>query len=163
MSSGILFQERQTLASQKFWTTRRFVLALFCFAAYFFSEDRNRKDADLFLVVGTGILVISLLFIFITHYRTKIQNGSVIIDGLWSTKRVKIDLNSIISTEIVRYSPYLINNPVYNLHNKGTIRFYTRGKYAVKLVDKDGLEYVIGSQDPIELNRVIAEALASRK
>jgi hypothetical protein len=142
MSSGILFQERQTLASQKFWTTRRFVLALFCFAAYFFSEDRNRKDADLFLVVG---------------------NGSVIIDGLWSTKRVKIDLNSIISTEIVRYSPYLINNPVYNLHNKGTIRFYTRGKYAVKLVDKDGLEYVIGSQDPIELNRVIADVLASRK
>ncbi len=163
MSSGILFQERQTLASQKFWTTRRFVLALFCFAAYFFSEDRNRKDADLFLVVGTGILIISLLFIFITHYRTKIQNGSVIIDGLWSTKRVKIDLNSIISTEIVRYSPYLINNPVYNLHNKGTIRFYTRGKYAVKLVDKDGLEYVIGSQDPIELNRVIAEVLAGRK
>lgn len=157
MARHILFQERQTLGSVKFWRTRRFVLALFCFAAYFISEERNRdQEADLFLVVGTGIVLISILFIFLTHYRTIIENGSLILTGLWSTKKVKIDLSSIRKSEIVKYSPYMINNPVYNLHKKGTIRFYAYGKYAVKLTDKDGLEYVIGSQDPIELNNVIS-------
>jgi hypothetical protein len=156
MSKNALFQERQTLGSMKFWRTRRFVLALFCFAAYFVSEERNRdQEADLFLVVGAGILLISILFIFLTHYRTVVENGSLILTGLWSTKKVKIDLSSIRSTEIVKYSPFMINNPVYNLHKKGTIRFYAYGKYAVKLTDKDGLEYVIGSQDPIEFNNVL--------
>lgn len=157
MARHILFQERQTLGSVKFWRTRRFVLALFCYAAYFISEERNRdQEADLFLVVGTGIVLISILFIFLTHYRTIVENGSLILTGLWSTKKVKIDLSSIRKSEIVKYSPYMINNPVYNLHKKGTIRFYAYGKYAVKLTDKDGLEYVIGSQDPIELNNVIS-------
>jgi hypothetical protein len=162
MNKEVLFQERQTLGAQRFWTTRRFVLALFCFAAYFLSEEREREFADLFLVVGIGILFISLLFIFLTHYRTTIANGSLTLDGLWTTKKVKIDLNSIENSEIVRYSPYMINNPVYNLHKKGTIRFYAHGKYAVKLTDKDGLIYLIGSQDPIELNRVINEELRKK-
>lgn len=162
MSQPILYKERQTLGAQRFWTTRRFVLALFCFAAYFISEEQNRKDADLFLVVGCGILFISLLFIFLTHFRTTIQNKSIILDGLWSTKRVKIDINSIVSSEIIHYSPYMINNPVYNLHKKGTIRFYAYGKYAIKLTDKDGLIYMIGSQDPIELNETISKLLKEK-
>jgi hypothetical protein len=163
MARHILFQERQTLGSVKFWRTRRFVLALFCFAAYFISEERNRdQEADLFLVVGTGIVAISILFIFLTHYRTIVENGSLILTGLWSTKKVKIDLSSIRKSEIVKYSPYMINNPVYNLHKKGTIRFYAYGKYAVKLTDKDGLEYVIGSQDPIELNNVLNDSINKR-
>jgi hypothetical protein len=49
------------------------------------------------------------------------------------------------------------------LHKKGTIRFYAHGKYAVKLIDKDGLVYIIGSQDPIELDRVIKEMLKANK
>lgn len=163
MSKKALFQERQTLGSTKFWRTRRFVLALFCFAAYFVSEERHRdQEADLFLVVGAGIVVISILFMFLTHYRTVVENGSLILTGLWSTKKVKIDLSSIRSSEIVQYSPYMINNPVYNLHKKGTIRFYAYGKYAVKLVDKDGLEYVIGSQDPIEFNKVLKGLINQR-
>ncbi len=161
MNQEIKFYERQTLGARKFWGTRRFVLALFCFAAYFFSEERERQFADLFLVVGMGILFISLLFVFLTHYKTRVINGSIILDGLWSTKRVKIDLSSIVSSEIVQYSPYLINNPVYNLHKKGTIRYYAHGKYAVKLTDKDGLIYLIGSQDPIELNKVLQEEISN--
>jgi hypothetical protein len=157
MSKHVLFQERQTLGSVRFWTTRRFILALFCFAAYFVSEERDRQqDADLFLVVGLGIVLISILFIFLTHYRTVIEDRNLILTGLWSTKKVKIDLGNIVATEIVKYSPFMINNPVYNLHKKGTIRFYAYGKYAVQLTDKDGLIYLIGSQDPIEFNNVVS-------
>ncbi len=156
----VLFQERQTLGSLRFWTSWRFAVVLFCVAAYFVSEERNRhEEGDLFLVVGIGVMVISILFIFLTHYRTIVQNGSIILTGLWSTKKVKIDFGSIISSEIIKYSPFMINNPVYNLHKKGTIRFYAHGKYAVKLTDKDGLIYIIGSQDPIEMNRVINEVM----
>jgi hypothetical protein len=93
--------------------------------------------------------------VFLTHYRTVIENGSVILSAIYNTKKVKIDLNSIVSSEITPYSPFMINNPVYNLHKKGTIRFYAYGKYAVKLTDKDGLVYLIGSQDPIEFDSVV--------
>ena len=159
-----LFDERQTLGSGRFWTSWRFAVVLFCVAAYFISEESNRhEEGDLFLVVGSGVMLISILFIFLTHYRTIVQNGSLILTGLWSTKKVKIDFQSIASCEIVKYSPFFINNPVYNLHKKGTIRFYAHGKYAVKLIDKDGLVYLIGSQDPIELDRVIKEKLKEIK
>ena len=161
---NVLFDERQTLGSVRFWTSWRFAVVLFCVAAYFVSEERNRsEEGDLFLVVGTGVMLISILFIFLTHYRTIVQNGSLILTGLWSTKKVKLDFQSIDSCEIVKYSPFFINNPVYNFHKKGTIRFYAHGKYAVKLIDKDGLVYIIGSQDPIELDRVIKEMLKANK
>lgn len=160
MAKHVLYQERQTLGNIKFWTTRRFVLALFCFLAYYISEEQNRdQEADLFLVVGSGILLISIIFVFLTHFRTVIENGSLILTGIYSTKKVKIDLSNIVSSEIVRYSPFMINNPVYNLHKKGTIRFYAYGKYAVNITDKDGLSYLIGSQDPIELDAVVKSVI----
>jgi hypothetical protein len=52
-----------------------------------------------------------------------------------------------------------LNRAVYNLHLKGTIRFYTRGVDAVELTDKDGLIYLIGSQKAEELTRVIKNKL----
>ena len=55
----------------------------------------------------------------------------------------------------------MINNPVYNLHKKGTIRFYSSGKDAVILTDRDGLEYYIGTQRPNEMYLVIKEEMKS--
>ena len=57
------------------------------------------------------------------------------------------------------YSKYILDRSVYNLHLKGTIRFYTRGTDAVELTDKDGLIYLIGSQKSEELARVINQEL----
>ena len=60
---NVLFDERQTLGSVRFWTSWRFAVVLFCVAAYFVSEERNRsEEGDLFLVVGTGVMLISILF-----------------------------------------------------------------------------------------------------
>ena len=73
---------------------------------------------------------------------------------------VKIDLNSIQSAKKVMYSKYILNRSVYNLHLKGTIRFYTRGPNAVELIDKDGLIYLIGSQNSVELERIINQELS---
>ena len=157
MSLPSTYTEKQYLGRDYNRISIRMVMALFCFAAYYFSE--NEANAELFLVVGFGILVLSILMMFLMHFRTRIQNKSILLDGLWTTKLVKIDLESIVKVERQAYSRYFINNPVYNLHKNGTIRFYAGGKDAIYLTDKDNLVYVVGSQHPNELLLAVKEAL----
>lgn len=154
MENQPVFIEKQYLGRDYSRISVRLVLALFCFAAYLITEKRE-QNADLFLVVGCGILVVSVIMMFLLHFRTTVKNKSIVLDGLWTTKMVKIDLNSIVKVERTQYSSYLISNPVYNLHQKGIIRFYAGGKEAVKLTDRDGLLYVIGTQSPTELEQSI--------
>lgn len=149
-----VFLEKQFLGRDPNRISIRLVIVLFCFAAYYISE-RREQNADLFLVVGFGVLVASVIMMFLLHYKTTVNNKSIILDGLWTTKMVKIDLNSIVKVERSNYSSYFINNPVYNLHQKGTIRFYASGKDAVKLTDRDGLIYIIGTQRAVELEQSI--------
>jgi len=158
MENKSVFEEKQYLGRDYTWISVRLVMALFCFAAYFFTEERE-KNGELFLVVGCGILVVSVIMLFVLHYRTVVRNKSIMLNGLWTTKLVKIDLNSIVKVQRRPYSSFVINNPVYNLHQKGKIRFYAGGRDAVSLTDRDGLEYIIGTQYPSELERAILKEL----
>lgn len=133
-------------------------MATFCFAAYVYERDRDNTE-DLFLVVGFGIIGVSMLLLFLIQYKTIVVNRSLILDGLWTTKKVKIDLNSIVDVKKDEYSKYFFNNPVYNLHQKGAIKFYSSGKDAVVLTDRDGLKYYIGTQRPNELFLVIKDEM----
>ena len=133
---------------------RRIVLALFCFLSYYWSEEQN-KSGDLFFIMGIAIIVISAILVFVLHFHTKVQNGSIILDGLWTARKVKIDLNSIEQVRKSEYSRFFFNKSVYNLHRNNTIRFFTRGTECVELVDKDGLVYLIGSQKADELTKVL--------
>lgn len=144
------FLEKQYLGRDYGRISIRMVLALFCFTAYYITE-RREQNAELFLVVGCGILIVSVIMIFLLHYKTTVNNKSIVLDGIWTTKMVKIDLNSIVKVESCPYSAYMINNPAYNLHQKGTVRFYAGGKDAVKLTDRDGLSYIIGTHRQSEL------------
>ena len=157
--SEIKFVEKQYLGLNKMSLSRRITLALFCFVAYYWKEN-HEKSGELFFFLGIAILVISVLLVFLLHFETKVQNKSIILDGLWTSRKVKIDLNSIQSVKKVMYSQYILNRSVYNLHLKGTIRFYTRGPNPVELIDKDGLIYLIGSQNSAELARVISQELS---
>ena len=152
------FTEKQYLGREFIPMTIRLVLAMFCFAAYFFTDERER-NGDLLVVVGFAIIIISIIMGFLLHFRTRILNKSILLDGLWTTRLVKIDLNSIVKVEKGQYSKYLFNNPVYNLHTKGTIRFFASGKEAIFLTDRDGLVYIIGSQYANEFLRVIQEEM----
>jgi hypothetical protein len=158
MSDKHDFMEKQYLGREWIPISIRLVMAIFCFVVYFFTGDRER-NSDLLLVVGFGILIISVLMGFLLHFRTRVQNKSVMLDGLWTTRLVKIDLNSIVKVEKGTYSRYFFNNPVYNLHKKGTIRFFTSGNDAIHLTDRDGLVYIIGSQRVNELERAIREEM----
>ena len=153
------FIEKQYLGREFIPLTIRLVMAIFCFAAYFLTDIGSNSN-DLIAVVGFAILVISIIMGFLLHFRTRVINKSILLDGLWTTRLVKIDLNSIVKVEKGIYSRYLFNNPVYNLHSKGTIRFYTGGKDAIHLTDRDGLEYIIGSQHANEFLRALEAEMA---
>lgn len=152
------FHEKQYLGRDYTFISIRLVMAIFCFIAYYWTENRER-NGDLLLVVGCGILFVSVIMLFLLHYRTIVNNKAVILDGLWTTRLVKIDLNSIVKVEKSDYSKYMLNNPVYNLHRNGTIKFYAGGKDAVKLTDRDGLVYIIGTQRVAELYQAIQEEM----
>jgi hypothetical protein len=162
MENQAVFVEKQYLGRDYSRISIRMVMALFCFAAYFITEERDR-NGDLFLVVGCAIIVVSIVMMFMLHYRTTVKSQSVILDGLWTTRLVKIDLNSITRVERKLYNNFLINNPVYNLHQKGKVRFYAGGREAISLTDRDGLEYIIGTQNPGELEYAIKREMKSIK
>lgn len=160
METKPLFTEKQYLGRDYGRISIRMVMALFCFAAYYITE-RREQNADLFLVVGCGILIVSIIMMFLPHYSTVIKDNTIIITGLWSARQVTIDLNSITSVTRINYSSFIINNPVYNLHKKGTIRFYAGGKDAIRLTDRDGLNYIIGTHCPDEFEKNIRLAMRS--
>ena len=114
------FLERQYLGLNKMSLSRRIVLALFCFIAFYWREN-HEKSGELFFFLGVAILMISVLLVFILHFETKVQNKSIILDGLWTSRKVKIDLGSIRSVAKVKYCKYILNRSVYNLHLK---RYY---------------------------------------
>ena len=175
MSDKILFEEKQYIGYNKWAIIWRTVLAMFCFILYYWSENPKPVDVavmelpsspvdensgQLFFLMGIILMVLSLILIFVLHIHTKVIGNSLILDGLWTSRKVKIDLNSIVGIEKVKYSKYLLNRPVYNLHFKNTIRFFTQGNDAVEITDKDGLKYRIGSQKADELTSLLLQLTA---
>lgn len=154
MDSRYTYIEKQYIGRDYIRISIRLIMAAFCFAVYVYERDRD-NTVDLFLVVGFGIIGVSIILLFMVQYKTVIENKKVVIDGLWSTKRVIIDLNDIVDIKKETYSRYFFNNPVYNLHKNGTVRFFSSGRDAVVLTDRDGLKYYIGTQRPNEMYLVL--------
>lgn len=157
MENRQLYIENQYLGRDRGWVSVRLLLALFCFFAYYLNSE-HEINSRLFLVAGSVILLVSIGMMYMLHYRTQVVEKSILISGLWTARLVKIDINSISKVELKPYSKFLVNNPVYNLHQKGKIRFYAGGKDAVWITDRDGLIYIIGSQRANELYEAIKKA-----
>lgn len=172
MNDEPIYVEKQYLGYNKYSLIRRMAFAIFCFLAYYFSDHEKvaqsvvgkiadiQNTSDLFFMMGIMILIWSMILIFILHIKTQIFKGYIVIDGLWTSRRVKIELSSIETVRIAPYSKYLLNRPVYNLHRKGRIKFFTRGNHAIELKDRDGLTYLIGTQEPRLLLELIQNQLS---
>ncbi|MFN0255465.1 hypothetical protein [Pedobacter ureilyticus] len=154
MDGRYTYIEKQYIGRDYIRICIRLVMAAFCFAVYVYERDRD-NTVDLFLVVGFGIIGVSIILLFMVQYKTVIENKKVFIDGLWTAKKVVIDLNNITDIRKETYSRYFFNNPVYNLHKNGTVRFFSSGRDAVVLTDRDGLQYYIGTQRPNEMYLVL--------
>jgi hypothetical protein len=154
MDGRYTYIEKQYIGRDYIRISIRLIMAAFCFAVYVYERDRD-NTVDLFLVVGFGIIAVSIVLLFMVHYKTVIEDKKVVIDGLWTTKKVVIDLNHIAQIRKATYSSFFFNNPVYNLHKNGTVRFFSSGRDAIVLTDRDGLEYYIGTQRPNEMYLVL--------
>lgn len=178
MQDQHLFEEKQYIGYNKWSILWRTVVGLFCFVLYYWSENPNPVDVavmelpsspvgedsgQLFFLMGLIIMSLSLILIFVLHIHTKVINNNLILDGLWTSRKVKIDLGSILTVRKVPYSNYLLNRPVYNLHFKNKIRFFTQGNDAIELTDKDGLQYIIGSQKADELAKLLEQLIVKNK
>ena len=158
MNNDLLFEEKQFLGRNKQSNFIKIILAATCFVAYFWSTYQD-LSGKLFLILGIGIIVFSIILTFMLHFKTRVFKDYIELERFFSLRKVKISLKNILSVELVDYDEFYINNAVFNLHLKGKIHFYTQGKNAVKLTDKDGLVYLIGSQQCEILFNVIQQQL----
>ena len=155
MTEEFLYDETQNSGYNKYSIAFRLGLAIFCFVNY--QINQGDETAELFYYMGIIILVISGLLIFVPHLKTKVANGNLILNGLWSSRKVSLDLNDFVSCKKVKYSKFLLNKAVYNLHRKKNdkVKFYTRGTEAVELTSKTGTIYLVGTQRVNELNYIL--------
>ena len=155
------FEEKQYLGYNQFNLLLRVIIAAGCLMSYFLADAVSVVDdsSDLFLILGISVLVISLLLFFVLHIKTELKDDFIILSGFWTTRMVKIDLKNIETCEKVRYSKIMLNRPIYNLHLKGKIKFFTHGSWAVELTDKEGLKYRIGTQRPDEFIKQIEKVI----
>jgi hypothetical protein len=173
----VLFEEKQYLGYNKFSIIRRLILAFFCFVAYYWSQNPKPVDVsgirigsypidvphsgELFFLLGVLILIISGLLIFVLHLHTTVTQTKIVLIGLWTRRMVKIDLGNIIHVKKIRFGNLNLKQPVYNLHYKGKVRFYTSGEDGVEITDKDGTVYRIGTHRATELVNVLRLKISS--
>lgn len=155
-NEDVEFIENQYLGFNVFSLITRLIVAIACISAFYTSASSlDDNTSNLFLILGISILLISILLFFVLHIKTMIIEHWLIITGYFNARIIKLNLKDIVSCEKILYSKLLLNRPVYNLHVRGKIKFYTHGNYAVKLVDKHGLIYLIGTQKADKLQKII--------
>ncbi|MEI6020452.1 MAG: hypothetical protein WCR21_04925 [Bacteroidota bacterium] len=178
MATKVLFEEKQYLGHNRFSIVIRTLFTFFCFMAYYLSQNPELGGLNfvrysvgsigelnsglIFFFIGIAILILSAVLTFILHIQTTVYEGYIIIDGFWTSRKVKIDLHSI---RVVRRSRYKKNNlkpSAYNLHNNGIIRFYTSGEDFVELVDETGFIYRVGSQKSLDLFHALNDQLLAK-
>jgi hypothetical protein len=161
MKDRILFEEKQHIGFNRMTLTRNLVLVLFCFIAYYWTENRE-LNGNVFFYPGCAILLFHILSLFVTHIRIWVTDEMIQLKGVGVARNVVIPIHKIRSVEKQKYSSYLVNNPVFNLHREGVLKFYSTGNEAIKIVTDDGLVFLIGTQKADELFRVINQQIKER-
>lgn len=172
VKEDILFEEKQYLGHNRFSIVIRTMLSIFCFLGYYWSQNPKPvhysyfsitsypqvfgSSGLIFFFMGIGILLLSAGLTYVLHIQTTVHKGYIVLDGFWTSRKVKIDLGTITAVRQARYKKNIFRRAVYNLHNMGVIRFYTSGEDFVELTDNTGFVYRIGSQKPHELYNVLS-------
>lgn len=155
------YLEYQYLGFNRFNLFIRMVIAIACFATYFAGWNQQNETNFLFLILGIAALFISIMLFFVLHIKTEVNGQFLIISGFWGARIIKIDIDNIEKCEQVKYSRFALNRPVYNLHVRGKVKFYTYGNWAVEITDNQGLKYRIGAQKPEQLLQILKNKLNS--
>ena len=171
-----IFDEKQYMGHNRLSIIWRTVISLFCFAGYYWSENPKPiqisvlsigtypaidipHSGQIFFLLGIFVLFFSALLTFVLHTNTQVFSNYILIDGFWTARRVKINLNTITNIRRSRYKKHILRRAVYNLHSKGVIRFFTSGNEFIELKDDAGFTYRIGTQKPQELYNLLRRQL----
>ena len=171
-----LFDEKQYMGHNRLSIIWRTIIALFCFVGYYWSENPKPvqvavfkigyypaidipNSGKIFFLLGLLILSFSAMLTFILHTHMKVFPKYIIIDGFWTARRVKINLDTITHIRKSRYKKHVFRRAVYNLHSKGVIRFFTSGNEFIELKDNAGFTYRIGTQKAPELYQILKKQL----
>lgn len=169
---NVLYKEKQHLGFNRLSMIWRTLITLFCFVAYYWSENPKPVQVSLirigeypisqipnsgqiFFILGVSMLILSTLLVYVLHTNIKVFDTYLVIDGFWTARRVKINLDTITHIRKSKYKKHIFRRAVYNLHSNGVIRFYTSGNEFVELKDDAGFTYRIGTQRASELYRVL--------
>lgn len=170
-NKNILFEEKQYLGHNRLSIVIRTALAIFCLFSYYLSENSNLLNINIFIiqnnsnsgfiffVVGHCILILSAALTFVLHIETKVYENYILLEGFWTSRKIKIDLNTITSIKKTRLKKTIFRRAVYNLHNRGVIKFYTSGQDFIELNDDANFTYKIGSQKVQELYNILKEII----
>ncbi len=108
-NKNILFEEKQYLGHNRLSIVIRTALAIFCLFSYYLSENSNWLNINIFIiqnnsnsgfiffVVGNCILILSAALTFVLHIETKVYENYILLEGFWTSRKIKVDLNTIIS------------------------------------------------------------------
>ena len=171
-----LFNEKQYMGHNRLSIIWRTFITLFCFVGYYWSENPKPvhvaifrigyypaldipNSGKIFFLLGLLILSFSAMLTFILHTHTQVFTNYIIIEGFWTARRVKINLETITHIRKSRYKKHIFRRAVYNLHSKGVIRFFTSGNEFIELKDKAGFTYRIGTQKAPELYYLLKKQL----
>lgn len=171
-----IFEEKQYMGHNRLSMIWRTLIALFCFVGYYWSENPKPvkvaifrigsypldipNSGQIFFLLGLLVLLFSLMLTYILHIQTKVYSEFIIIDGFWTARRVKINLDTIVHIRKSKYKKHIFRRAVYNLHSRGVIRFYTSGNEFVEIKDNTGFTYRIGSHKTPELYQVLKKQLS---
>ena len=164
----VKFEEQQYHGLNRHSIVRRLLLSVFCFVAYYWSENPKPVDVDvvnihigeypgdvrygeLFFLLGIALLALSVILLFVPHFKTQVTDSEVILNGKFPPRVVRIPLSSVASVRKVIIRPSIFNRPVFNLKVKSRIRFYTWGNEMIEITGKDGKVFRIGTQRSTEL------------
>ena len=120
-----------------------------------FIIQNNSNSGFIFFVVGNCILILSAALTFVLHIETKVYENYILLEGFWTSRKIKIDLNTITSIKKTKLKKTIFRRAVYNLHNRGVIKFYTSGQDFIELNDDANFTYKIGSQKAQELYNIL--------
>jgi len=164
------FKEKQFLGYNQFYILIRLVLALFCFIAYYWSENPKPvytiignfrigsypaknipNSGELFFLMGIAIIIFSITLMFIPHFKIKGNKEQITLIKFLSKKKIEIPLQEITFVRCKKVKGNLFLGTLFNNEKQGIKNFFTNGDDAVEFTLSSGKRFLIGTNKPMEL------------
>jgi hypothetical protein len=163
------FKEQQFLGFNKLHLLIRLFLLLFCFIAYYWSENPKPvytdignfrigsypgidypNSGEIFFMLGIFIILISIALLFIPHFKIETQESHIILTRILNTKTVSISVSDITYLKIKKNERSFFTNPLFDVDKKGVKTFFTQSDCALEITTNNGKKYSIGTNRPLE-------------